>query len=70
VQVDLTGWRAADGKMIETTKQRGRPITFGVDKRIPGLEEALQLMVTGETRRVWIPAELAYQDDRVIRAAP
>ena len=26
-----------------------------------GLAEALQLMVKGETRRVWIPAELAYK---------
>jgi FKBP-type peptidyl-prolyl cis-trans isomerase len=28
---------------------------------IPGWSEALQLMVEGEKRRVWVPEELAYK---------
>ena len=34
--------------------------TFGVGQVIPGWTEALQLMVAGEKRRVWIPPTLAY----------
>jgi FKBP-type peptidyl-prolyl cis-trans isomerase len=60
VTVHYTGW-TTDGKMFETTVQRGQPATFSLDGVIPGWTEGLQMMVEGETRRFWIPESLAYQ---------
>ncbi|HEY4157259.1 MAG TPA: FKBP-type peptidyl-prolyl cis-trans isomerase [Polyangiaceae bacterium] len=59
VKVHYTGW-TKDGKMFDSSVPRGEPTTFGVSEVIKGWTEALKLMVTGEKRRVWIPAELAY----------
>jgi peptidylprolyl isomerase len=61
VTVHYTGW-TADGKMFETTRG-GKPATFGLDRVVPGWAEGVQLMVTGETRRFWIPGKLAYDTD-------
>jgi len=61
VVVDFTGWTAKDGKMFDSTVSRGRPFTFRVNGVIAGFAEALQLMIRGETRRVWIPENLAYK---------
>ncbi len=60
VKVDYTGW-TTDGKMFDSSIKRGRPATFGVKGVIPGWTEALQLMVVGEKRRLWIPEILAYK---------
>jgi peptidylprolyl isomerase len=59
VKVHYTGWTKA-GAMFDSSVARGEPITFGVDQVIKGWTEALQLMVAGEKRRLWIPAALAY----------
>ena len=59
VTVHYTGW-TTDGKMFETTFYRDGPATFEVGRVVPGWIEALQLMVKGEKRRVWIPGDLAY----------
>lgn len=59
VKVHYTGW-TTDGKMFDSSVQRGEPTTFGVGQVIPGWTEALKLMVVGEKRRLWIPAKLAY----------
>jgi FKBP-type peptidyl-prolyl cis-trans isomerase len=59
VKVNYTGWKK-DGKMFDSSVTRGQPATFGVSDVIPGWTEALQLMVVGEKRRLWIPAPLAY----------
>jgi peptidylprolyl isomerase len=59
VRVHYTGW-TKDGQMFDSSVARGQPIVFGVGQVIPGWTEALQLMVTGEKRRLWIPAALAY----------
>lgn len=61
VTVHYTGW-TADGKMFETTRG-SQPVTFGLDRVVPGWAEGVQLMVTGETRRFWIPGKLAYDTD-------
>jgi len=37
------------------------PAEFPLSRVIPGWTEGLQLMVTGETTRFWIPEELAYK---------
>jgi len=61
VTVHYTGW-TADGKMFETTRG-GQPATFPVNRVVDGWKEGLQLMVAGETRRFWIPGNLAYDTD-------
>jgi FKBP-type peptidyl-prolyl cis-trans isomerase len=60
VMVDYTGW-TTDGKMFDSSVASGKPSTFGVSKVIAGFSEGLQLMVPGETRRLWIPEALAYK---------
>jgi peptidylprolyl isomerase len=59
VLVHYSGW-TLDGTMFDSSIARGEPVAFGVDEVIPGWTEALMLMVEGESRRLWIPANLAY----------
>lgn len=59
VTVHYTGW-TTDGRMFDSSRRRGQPATFPLNRVIPGWTEGVQLMVQGETRRFWIPAELAY----------
>ena len=61
VTVHYSGW-TTDGKMFDSSVMRGSPATFPLNRVIPGWTEGLQLMVTGETRRFWIPKNLAYND--------
>lgn len=61
VKVHYTGWTSR-GKMFDSSVVRGEPISLGVKEVIPGWTEGLQLMVVGEKRRLWIPADLAYGD--------
>jgi FKBP-type peptidyl-prolyl cis-trans isomerase len=63
VVVQYTGWQT-DGKMFDSSVARGKPAIFGVARVIPGFSEGLQLMVTGEKRRLWIPEALAYKGTR------
>jgi FKBP-type peptidyl-prolyl cis-trans isomerase len=59
VTVNYTGW-TPDGKMFDSSVARHEPATFGVTGVIAGWTEGLQLMSIGETRRFWIPGNLAY----------
>lgn len=63
VTVHYSGW-TTDGRLFDTTVPRGQPATFRLDQVIAGWTEGLQLMVVGETRRLWIPEELAYKGER------
>ncbi len=60
VEVHYTGW-TTDGKMFDSSVARGKTASFPLNRVIAGWTEGLQLMVVGETRRFWIPEELAYQ---------
>ena len=60
VKVHYTGW-TTDGKMFDSSVVRGRPATFPLNRVIAGWTEGVQLMVKGEKRRFWIPANLAYE---------
>src|SRR4051812_18083136 len=60
VMLHYTGW-TTDGKMFDSSVARNQPSTFGVTRVIPGFSEGIQLMVTGEKRRLWIPEALAYK---------
>jgi peptidylprolyl isomerase len=59
VTVHYTGW-TTDGKMFDSSVVRGQKATFALNGVIKGWTEGLQLMVVGEKRRFWIPANLAY----------
>ncbi len=59
VTVHYTGW-TTDGEMFDSSVVRGQPATFPLNRVIKGWTEGLQLMVVGEKRRFWIPADLAY----------
>jgi peptidylprolyl isomerase len=50
--------------MFDSSVGRGAPATFPLDRVIAGWTEGVQLMVTGETRRFWIPEALAYKGQR------
>ena len=63
VTVQYTGW-TTDGKMFDSSVSRGKPATFPLDRVIAGWTEGVQLMVTGEKRRFWIPEALAYKGQR------
>jgi FKBP-type peptidyl-prolyl cis-trans isomerase FklB len=49
-----------NGKVFDSSVERGQPATFGVSQVIAGWVEALQLMETGAKWRLFIPSELAY----------
>ena len=63
VTVHYTGW-TTDGKMFDSSRVDNQPATFPLDRGIAGWTEGVQLMVVGETRRLWIPEALAYQGRR------
>lgn len=60
VTVHYTGW-TTDGRMFDSSVTRGEPATFPLNGVIAGWTEGVQLMVTGERRRFWIPEQLAYR---------
>jgi len=49
-----------DGTVFDSSRKRGKPVTFPVDAVIPGWTEALQLMKEGAQYKLFIPADLAY----------
>ncbi len=49
-----------DGKVFDSSVQRGKPASFPVSGVIKGWTEALQLMSVGSKWRLFIPSELAY----------
>jgi peptidylprolyl isomerase len=61
VRVHYTGWQT-DGTRFDSSVERGEPAEFPLNGVIAGWTEGLQLMVVGERRRFWIPADLAYGD--------
>ena len=63
VKVHYSGW-TTDGQMFDSSVARNEPISFGLNQVIPGWTEGVQLMVEGETRRLWIPERLAYGGQR------
>ena len=58
VRVEYTAW-TPDGKPFASSKSHGRPARVGVSGVIPGLADVLVEMAVKESRRVWIPANLA-----------
>ena len=59
VTVDYEG-TLIDGKIFDSSYQRGQPVSFPVNGVIKGWTEALQLMPEGSTWMLYIPSNLAY----------
>jgi len=62
ITIHYTGWDKT-GKMFDSSVKRGAPATFPLANLIAGWKEGVPLMVEGEKRRFWIPADLAYGND-------
>lgn len=58
VTVEYTG-RLIDGTVFDST-EKAKPVSFPLDKVIPGWTEAIQLMPAGSTWEVYIPPQFAY----------
>jgi len=52
--------RLSDGKVFDSSYERGQPAPLPVAGMIPGMTEGLQLMQRGGKYRLWIPPELGY----------
>lgn len=62
VTVHYSGW-TLDGERFDSSVARGAPTSFPLNRVIAGWTEGVQLMVVGEARRFWIPADLAYGEN-------
>ena len=60
VTIDYTAWRPS-GEMLDSSIERGKPVTIQVKRLLPGMAEGVEMMTVGETRRMWIPQSLAYK---------
>ena len=49
-----------DGKVFDSSYDRGQPLSFPLNRVIKGWTEGLQLMSVGSKYRLTIPAELGY----------
>jgi FKBP-type peptidyl-prolyl cis-trans isomerase len=59
VVVKFTTWKR-DGSLLATSGAHGESAVQCLITAIPGVSEVLKLMVPGERRRIWVPAELAF----------
>jgi len=69
VLANYTGWNA-DGEIFQTNVGSTELRLFDLESVFPGWREGIKLMVSGETRRLWIPAELAPQNPKAGAAGP
>jgi FKBP-type peptidyl-prolyl cis-trans isomerase len=60
VTVDYTGAVASTGIIFQSSKDSGQPVTFPLNQVIAGWSQGIPGMKVGGTRRLLIPANLAY----------
>ena len=63
VIVHYSVWDQA-GAPVDSSYRYGKPYAIQLNSEIPeGMREALLAMVEGERRRLWVPAQLGFQND-------
>lgn len=65
VTVNYTLWSGTSKEKLESTLDatgKPTPATFPLGKLIPGWQQMIPLMTTGERVRAWLPSNLAYGD--------
>ncbi|CAK9110327.1 unnamed protein product [Durusdinium trenchii] len=67
VLIDYTGW-TPNGKMIDSSRNEKRLVR--VDSVMKGWTEGLQMMAPGESRRFWIPPDLAFGSNETATTKP
>ncbi len=60
VTVHYTGALASTGVIFQSSKDSGQPVSFGLNEVIKGWTDGVPGMKVGGTRRLLIPAALAY----------
>ncbi|BDU77018.1 FKBP-type peptidyl-prolyl cis-trans isomerase [Mesoterricola sediminis] len=60
VTLEYAAW-SEDGRLIDSTSRRERPLSTTLDQLMKGMGQALRLMTPGEKRRIWIPQPLAFE---------
>jgi FKBP-type peptidyl-prolyl cis-trans isomerase FklB len=53
-----------DGRVFDSSVERGQPIELSVNGVIPGWTEALQMMPVGSKWKLFVPSNLAYGDQQ------
>ncbi len=69
VEVNYHGW-LDDGKVFDSSYNRGESISFGLNKVIKGWTEGMQLVGEGGMIELEIPSDLGYGDDGFPGAIP
>jgi peptidylprolyl isomerase/FKBP-type peptidyl-prolyl cis-trans isomerase FklB len=62
VKVHYEG-KLVDGKVFDSSYERGQPAAMPLNGLIPGWQEALQLMRPGDEWILYVPPKLGYGDD-------
>ena len=63
VRLRFTSWKRDGSLRGSSGSADAPPLTQCLRRVMPGLREALQQMVVGEQRRLWLPASLTYRED-------
>ena len=62
--------KTEDGKVFDSSYDRGQPAAMPLDGLIPGWQEALQLMRPGDEWRLYVPSNLGYGEAGAGRSIP